>query len=46
MKPKVNSHEMAKVMQSVLNKGQNENRMTVKELLNDIRKQLEPHYKK
>ncbi|MFC0418374.1 hypothetical protein ACFFHH_23550 [Cytobacillus solani] len=46
MKPKVNSNEIAKVMQSALTKGQSENQMTVKELLRDIRKQLEPHYKK
>lgn len=46
MKPKVNSNEIAKVMQSALTKGQSENQMTVKELLRDFRKQLEPHYKK
>ncbi|MFE8694774.1 hypothetical protein ACFYKT_00215 [Cytobacillus sp. FJAT-53684] len=46
MKPKVNSNEFAKVMQSALTKGQNENKLTVKELLLDIKKQLERHYKK
>ncbi|WP_313799277.1 hypothetical protein [Cytobacillus sp.] len=46
MKPKVDSHELAKVMQSALKKGQSENQLTVKELLRDIRKQLEPHYRR
>lgn len=46
MKPKVNSNELVKVMQSALKKGQSENQMTVKELLRDIRKQLELHYRR
>lgn len=45
MKPKVNSNEFAKVLQSALTKGQTENQLSVKELIRDIRKQLEPHFK-
>lgn len=46
MKPRVISKEMAEVLKSALTKGQSEKQLTVKELLFDIRKQLETHYKK
>ncbi|MBP2239725.1 hypothetical protein J2Z40_000278 [Cytobacillus eiseniae] len=46
VKTKVNTNIMAKVMQSALTKGQNENQLTVKELLRDITNQLCPHFKK
>ncbi|WNS73535.1 hypothetical protein RRV45_11415 [Bacillus sp. DTU_2020_1000418_1_SI_GHA_SEK_038] len=46
MRPKVNSYEFAKVLQSALKKGQNENQLTVHELLREIASQLEPLIKK
>lgn len=46
MRPKVNSYEFAKVLHSALRKGQNENQLTVNELLREIAKQLEPLIKK
>ena len=46
MGPKVSSYEFAKVLQSALIKGQNENHLTVKELLKEIANQLEPLMKK
>ncbi|MEH7125894.1 hypothetical protein V7122_24345 [Bacillus sp. JJ1532] len=46
MRPEVNSYEFAKVLQSALKKGQNENHLTLHDLLSEIARQLEPIIKK
>lgn len=46
MRPKVNSYEFAKVLQSALKKGQSDNHLTVNELLREIVNQLEPIIKR
>ncbi|WP_170289717.1 hypothetical protein [Cytobacillus depressus] len=46
MRKKMSSYEFAKVLQSAVIKGQNENQLTVNELLREITRQLEPLMKK
>ncbi|MBU8878595.1 hypothetical protein BGM26_06280 [Bacillus sp. FJAT-29790] len=46
MEPKKNSYKFAKVLETALDKGQNENQLTVKELIKELKDQLEPLFKK